>query len=135
MRLTIQVVASAALVMAVLWGMWRLPRRGEALFDWAPPMALISPWAGVLALVTSVLLWVLPYPDRWVSLTFLLLDPGAIATGVLVLWIYRGRVHTSPTIDSQCLQAKVGIALGMLAIVAGYLYVMWSKSPGTAVGT
>ena len=134
MPLTIKIFASAALVMAVLWFMWRLPHRGDALDGWAPPLALLSAWLGLAGVVMSALLWVLPYPDRWITLLFLLLDPAAIAAGVLVLWIYRGRAGTAPTIDAQCLQARVGVALGIAAVAIGYIYVISHKAPGTPVG-
>jgi len=122
------------LVIAVFYWMWRLPTTGERYFGWAPPLALGSVWLGLAALVLSLLLWVLPYPDRWVALTFLVLDPGAIGTGALVLWIYRGHEDEEGTIALQRTQAKVGITLGSLAVVAGYCFVMVSKTPGTPIG-
>lgn len=134
MRITLQVLASAALFVAVLWGMWRLPRSGESLLGWAPPMALLGPWAGATAVVVSLLLWVLPHPDRWVALTFLALEPLAIGSGVLVLWLYRGHELDSQTIGLQRIQAKVAILLGACAVVASYVYVMMTKAPFTPVG-
>lgn len=133
-ELSLQLVVSALIVLGVLWFMWRLPRRGEPLFPWAPPLAIISVWGGLLALAGSALLWLLPYPDRWVVLLFLILDPAAIATGTLVLWIYRGHEGTWETIALQRLQARVGIALGLLAVAVGYLYVLSHKTPMTPVG-
>ena len=135
MRLALQVVASAILVVAVFWGMWRLPRGGHRWFGWAPPLALSSVWTGLLALAMTGLLWVLPYPDSWVSLVFLVLDPMAIAAGVLVLWIYRGYDDGLATINQQRIQAKVGIAIGLIAIVIGYVYVMSHKAPATLTGS
>ena len=131
--LIIQLVVSTLIVAAVLWFMWRLPK-SEALFGWAPPMALVSAWAGLIAAIVSALLWVLPYPDRWVALTFLLLDPAAIACGVLVLWIYRGHDDEGHTIVLQRLQANIGIVLGLIAVTVGYVYVMTHKTPFTPVG-
>jgi len=132
--LTLQVLASAALVIAVFYWMWRLPQTGEKYFGWAPPLALASVWLGLAAVIASALLWFLPYPDQWVAATFLVLDPGAIGAGALVLWIYRGHENTEPTIDIQRLQAKVGITLGIAAVILGYIYVMTTKPPGTAIG-
>ncbi len=134
MRLTLQVLASAALVIAVLWAMFRVPRRGESLFGWAPPMALLGTWLGLGALVLSILHWVLPQPDYWVTLNFLILDPASIALGVLVLWIYRGYETPSETVAAQRLQARVAIALGLLAVGIGYVYVMTHKTPLTTIG-
>lgn len=127
--LNIQLIASAALVAAVLLFMWRLPRRGEAFFGWAPPLALLSAWVGLAALIGTIVLWFLESPDTWLATLFLLLDPCAIATGVLVLWIYRGYDEDSETVAFQLTQARVGISLGMLAVIIGYVYVMKHKPP------
>jgi len=134
MQLTIQVLASAILVLAVLWGMFRIPRRSDALFGWAPPMALLSVWIGVVAVFVTVGLWWLPHPDRWLAGAFLLLDPGAIAGGTLVLWIYRGFDAPGEAVAMQRLQAKVAITLGLIAVAVGYIYVMTHKTPFTPVG-
>ena len=133
-QLTVQLLVSALIVIAVLWFMWRLPRDGERFFAWAPPLALISAWGGLVGLIYSGLLWVLPFPDRWLVLVFLILDPMAIGAGTLVLWIYRGHEATSDTIDAQALQARVGIGLGLVAVAIGYFFVLTSKAPMTPVG-
>ena len=62
------------------------------------------------------------------------LDPAAIALGVLVLWVYRGDVSARPAIDQQRLQAKTGVALGLSAVVIGYVFVMTHKPLFTPVG-
>ena len=133
-QLPIQLIISALIVLGVLWFMWRLPRSGDKFFAWAPPLAFASPWAGLLGLVLSILLRWLPYPDRWLVLIFLVLDPVSIATGTLVLWIYRGHDAGPETITMQRLQARVGIILGLLAVAAGYFYVMTNKPPMTPIG-
>ena len=84
-RVALQVAASAALVVAVLFFMWKLPASGERFFSWAPPLALISAWAGLAAVVFSILLWWLPAKDVWVTGILLVLDPAALCAGVLVL--------------------------------------------------
>lgn len=134
MRLTVQVVVSCIIVLGVLWFMWRLPRRGESLFGWAPPMALLSVWAGLMAVVISLLLWFVPVPDVWLVALLLILDPGSIAAGTLVLWIYRGYEQTAETIRMQRTQAVIGIMFGLAAVAIGYLYVMLHKPIGSAVG-
>jgi len=134
-QLTIQLIVSALIVLAVLWFMWRLPREGERFFAWAPPLAIISAWGGLIGLIYSALLWVLPFPDRWLVLVFLILDPMAIGAGTLVLWIYRGHeVKSEITIDAQLVQARVGIFLGIVAVAIGYFFVLTSKAPMTPVG-
>ena len=111
-RVAMQVGASVLLVAVVLYFMWRMPRRGDALAGWAPPLAFMSAWSGLLAVVFSALLWVLPYP---------------------VLWIHRGATASEP-VDMQRLQARVGVALGAVAVAIGYVYVMTHKTIGTAPG-
>lgn len=134
MHLWAQVTASYALVAVVLWFMWRLPRRGESWFGVAAVMALGSAWAGLAAVIASALLWWVAMPDWLLAVVLLLLDPGAIALGVLVLWVYRGHKSTSPAIVQQRLQAKTGVALGLSAVVIGYIFVMTHKQLFTPVG-
>lgn len=137
-----QLLASAILVAAVLFFMWRLPPAGEGLLPWAPPLALLSAWSGLIALVVSLALWILPYPDRWLTALFLALDPAAVGSGTLVLWLYRGHRHTgeqdgagpADPAAAHRMQAKVGLSLGLAAIVAGYIFVMTHKTPFTPVG-
>lgn len=132
-RVAMQVGASVLLVAVVLYFMWRMPRRSEALAGWAPPLAFMSAWSGLLGAVFSALLWVLPYPDVWVVVLFLVLDPLACAAGVLVLWIHRGVADSEP-IDMQRMQARIGVTLGAVAVAIGYAYVMTHKTIGTAPG-
>ncbi len=114
--------------------MWRIPRRGDALFDWAPSLALISTWAGLIALGASAALWLQSSPDPWIASILFFLDPGAIGAGVLVLWIYRRYDSVEHTVGHQILQAKVGIALGLIAVAMGYLFIFTYKPPGTVIG-
>ncbi len=134
MPVTLQVAASFLLVGAVLYYMFRLPRRGEALYGWAPPLALLSVWSGLIAAVLSPLLWVVRHPDIWIVAFLLLLEPAALAAGTLVLWIYRGLDTAEQTILVQRLQAKTGIGLGLIAVAVGYAYVLSHKTPFTPVG-
>jgi len=136
MQLTLQVVISGLIVLAVLWFMWRIPRKNDTFFTWAPPLAFMSPWAGLAALIGSATLWALSanHADQTVVILFLGLDPGAIATGVLVLWIYRDYESDEKTIQMQRTQAWTGIALGIAAVVVGYIFVMTHKTPFTPVG-
>ena len=134
MALWLQVGLSFFVCGVVIFLMWRIPRRGDALFDWAPPLALISVWAGLIALCASATLWVLSAPDPWIASGLLFLDPGAIGAGVLVLWIYRRYDSVEHTVGYQILQAKVGITLGLVAVAMGYLFIFTHKPPGTVVG-
>lgn len=133
--LTLQVLISALIVAAVLWWMWRMPRKDESLYGWGPPMALGSAWAGLAAIAATLLLWLVPFADQLLVLVFLVLDPASIAMGTLVMWIYRGVLAPAEAISMQRIQAKVGIALGLAAVTLGYIYVITHKTPFTPVGS
>ncbi len=134
MPLWLKLALSALLVVMVFAAMWRIPRRDESFFNWAPTLALISAWLGLIASVVSLLLWILPVADPIIALLLLVLDPAAVCTGTLVLWIYRRHESTEHTIYQQKLQAMFGIALGIAAVAAGYTFIFWHKAPGTTVG-
>ncbi len=133
-RVTLQVIASIGLVIAVLVFMWKLPASGERFFAWAPPLALMSAWAGLIGIFFSVLLWVMPMPDLWITGILLVLDPAAICAGTLVLWIYRHHEGLEETVLMQLTQARIGITLALIAVAIGYLFVMTHKEPFTPVG-
>ncbi len=134
MPLWLQVALSAFVVATVLWFMFRMPGRSDALVPWGAPLALLSVWLGVAAVVLSALLWVVQYRDIWITVVLLVLDPGTLAAGVLVLWIHRHGGDTDEVVRLQCLQAKVAIVLGFAAVVVGYVYVLGHKAPFTPVG-
>ena len=134
MRVAAEVTVSILVVAGVLWWMWRLPRRGETGYTWAPLLALGSAWSGLIAAGSGAALWVVTHPDSWLPLVLLILAPGAIAAGIWVFWIYRGTAQPLATVDLQRAQAAVGIFLGLLAAVAGYWYVLSHKTPFTPVG-
>lgn len=123
MTLTLQVLGSLALIAAVVWFVFKLPGGGEALLGWASPLALFSAWAGLLGLGLTVLLWVLPWPDYWLVAAFLGFYPAALASGVLVLWLYREETSPAEGVEAQLLQARVGIALALFAVALGYVFV------------
>ena len=134
MPVWVQVAASFLLVAVVMWFMFRLPRRGESLYGWAPPLALLSVWSGLAAVVLTPLLWIVRYPDVWIAAFLLFLEPASLAAGILVLWIYRDLNTGEKTILLQRLQARIGIGLGLTAVAAGYAYVLMHKTPFTPVG-
>ena len=136
MQITIQILISALIVLAVLWCMWRIPRKGDALFGASPRLAFISTWTGLAALISSAALWALPakMADQAIVIVFLALDPASLAAGVLVLWIYRGYESHEKTIGLQRAQAWTGIVLGLTAVALGYVFVMTHKTPFTPVG-
>lgn len=142
MELLGRLTASAALVVGVLWFMWRLPRRGlNTLTTTGPVLALGGVWLGVASVAASAGLWWSGRPDWLVTVTFLLLDPVTIAAGVLVLWLQRGAAETVgqdramlEAVARQRQQAWLAIALGVVAVVLGYVFVMTHKQPFTPVG-
>lgn len=134
MRLSAQLVVSGLIVLGVLWFMWRLPRRADPPYGLAAVMALGGVWAGVASVAASVMLWWVASPDRLITVVLLGLDPAALGVGVLVLWVYRGMVPDDPAIQRQQQQAWLTIALGLVAVVIGYVYVMTHKQLFTPVG-
>lgn len=129
-----QVGASVALVVIVLVFMWRMPRRGEAYYPWAPPMALGSVWIGLLGVLSAAAMFFVPSPDAMVIAVCQFLAPISVGLAVLVFWVYRG-ADDAETILLQRLQAKVGLALGVLAVAVGYAYVLSHKAPLTPIGS
>lgn len=123
-KLSLQVLGSVALVAAVIWFMWRLPRKGDAWYGAAPFLALAGAWLGLFGCVASVALWFVASPRAWLPLVLLGLGPGAIAASVLVLWVYRGDASTLEAISMQRMQARVGLVLGSLTVMGAYLFVM-----------
>lgn len=134
--IAVKVIFSLLIVAGVIFFMWRMPVREGAYFTWAPLLAIGSVWSGLASLVGSLLLFtgLLSGPDQWLVILFLLLDPFAIAGGVLTLWIYRRQPTTEATILAQKLQARVGIVIGLLAVAVGYVYVMTHKTPFSTIG-
>jgi len=139
MSVNMQVAASIFVVVVVLVVVWRLPRKGARWFGWAPPLALGSAWAGLLSTMVSIALWLLSVGQNWlISLLFLLLVPGSLTAGILVLWIYRGvtpegqpvDIAVDPVVDRpdavsmHRTQATVGITFACLAIVVGYAFAL-----------
>ncbi len=138
MRLFAQVLGSGLIVAGVLWWMWRLPRRSDSWLIISPWLALGSAWLGLASVVASVGLWWASRPDWLVTVVFLLLDPGAIAPGVLVLWVHRDWRNLSgddaTAVAQQRQQAWAGITLGVVAVALGYVYVMTHKRVFTPIG-
>lgn len=135
LRVSLQVAASAALVIAVLVFMWKLPK-SDRFHGWAPPLALSSSWAGLIGLGLAIMLWFQQAgKDAWVVSLLLFVAPAALCMGVLVLWIYRSDDdHLEETVLMQMTQARVGIFLGLATVALGYAYVMTHKEPFTPVG-
>lgn len=124
MPVWLQVSFSILLFAVVIWWMWRLPQRDGPWLDWAPMLALAGAWLGLAAALVSALLWFVPFPDYWVWGSLWLLDPAAMTAAIGVFWIYRHHAEPNRTIAMQRTQASVGMTLGGVAIILGYLFVM-----------
>ena len=133
----IQVLASLVLVVAVLMVMWRLPKAKDSALVWAPSLALMSVWCGLFGVLGTIYLWWTDEPDAWLPPLLLILLPGATAGGTLVLWLSRGIEgddELMKTAEMQTVQARVGIALGLIATALGYVFVLLHKAPLTPIG-
>ena len=133
MPVWMQVVSAFALVGVVLWWMWKVPVGDDPPPAWTPILAFVSAWCGLLALLFSAALWLLPAPDLMLVVVMLGLEPGALTTGILVLWLLRAET-IQEQMRMQQLQARVGVGLALIAVAVTYLFVMTEKTPFTAVG-
>lgn len=136
-EVALQVLSSLALVIVVLVVMWKLPKAKESSLAWAPSLSLMSAWCGLLGVIGTIYLWWTREPDAWLPPLLLVLLPGAIASGTLVLWLYRGfegDAELTQSAQMQTLQARIGIALGLIATAIGYTFVLAHKAPLTPVG-
>lgn len=129
MSLWLKLMFSFAIVAVVLYFMWRIPRRDESFFGWAPRLALTSAWMGLIAAACAAATWVTGRSDPWITLSFMAIDPAAIAAGTLVLWIYRRYDSPELTVQNQRAQAHVGIVLAVLAVAIGYAFILFHRAP------
>ncbi len=129
MPLWLKIILSYTLVAIVLWFMWRLPQRDDRYVDWAPMLALISPWAGLISLAGSIVIWLIAQPEYLIGALLWGLEPIAIGTGILVMWIYRRREYAEETVRNQLLQARVGIGLGAVAVGVTYCFMLMHIAP------
>lgn len=122
-RLTIQVLVSLLIIFGALWWMWRIPGEATTGSIAATMLAFVSIWFGVASIAAAVWLWWTSVPQFW-AVTTVLIWAAAISTGLLALWTYR---HTPPDqmpeeVHLQRMQARVGVALGMVAVALWYTY-------------
>lgn len=96
------------------------------MFSW---LALGSVWIGLLTLGLSVAM--LLYRPTMTDLTVLLVlyfgAPGALCFAGLVLWAHRKEVSNDPAVAAQRMQAKVAIALALLAAAIVYALIIFSE--------
>lgn len=125
LRLTMQVLVSMAIIVGVVWWVWRLP--GEAITESAsaPYLSLGSVWAGLAAVLHNFLLVKNPFSPVTITIG-VVLYAIAISAGYLALWTYR---YTSPAtmtepIHMQRMQARIGLGLGILAVTMWYVILL-----------
>ena len=96
------------------------------MFSW---LALGSVWIGLVAFGFSAAM--LLYRPALTDLTVLLVlyfgAPGALCFAGLVLWAYRKDKTGDPAIAAQRVQAKVALALAILAAAIVYGLIIFSE--------
>ncbi len=124
-RLSLQVIGSLVIIFGVLWWMWRVP--GEAVSGSlaAAVLAFCSVWIGLAAIGLAGWLWWSANPGPWAVASVLVWAAG-LSCGLLALWTYR---HTPASTMSeqvllQRLQARVGVALGLVAVAMWYVFMI-----------
>ncbi len=92
-------------------------------------LALLSVWVGLLSLIvaTSMAIHRPFFTDMNVVGVLWFESPGALCFGGLILWAYRKEDDSDPAIQSQRLQAKVGITLAILAAAIVYILIIYSQ--------
>jgi len=92
-------------------------------------LALASVWIGVASLVLATAMVVHRpfFTDLNVVLVLWLGAPGSMCLAGLVLWAYRKDTSGEPGIAARRLQAKVAIALAILAAAIVYGLIMSSQ--------
>lgn len=96
------------------------------MFSW---LALAGVWIALLTLGLSVAMLI--YRPAMTDLTVLLVlyfgAPGALCLAGLVLWAHRKDNSADPAIAAQRVQAKVAIALAILAAAIVYGLIIFSE--------
>jgi len=124
-RLTIQVVVSLVIIFGVLWWMWRIPGEAVTASISATVLAFCSVWIGVAAIGVVGWLWWTAHPGPW-AVVSVLIWAAALSTGLLALWTYRHtpRDRMPEEVLLQRVQARVGVALGLIAVVMWYVFMI-----------
>lgn len=136
LRLTIQVLGSLVVIFGVLWVMWRRPGPEVPDSPAAAVLAFASVWTSLAAIGVCIWLWWTGKPDAWVVVSALLWSAG-LALGGYALWTYRHKPadQMPEELLTQRLQARVGIVLGLIAVMLWYIFVLTHKAILTPIGT
>lgn len=124
-RLTIQVIVSLMIIFGVLWWMWRIPGEPVTASLAATTLSFVSVWVGVASVGVALWLWWTSNPQMW-AITSVLIWAAALSSGLLALWTYRHTpVDRMPEeVLLQRLQARVGVGLGLVAVVLWYIFMI-----------
>lgn len=124
-RLTLQVIVSLMIIFGVLWWMWRIPGEPVTASLAATTLSFVSVWLGVASVGVAMWLWWTSNPQSW-AITSVLIWAAALSTGLLALWTYRHTpVDRMPEeVILQRFQARVGVGLGLLAVVLWYIFMI-----------
>lgn len=92
-------------------------------------LALAGVWIGLLTflLALTMLIYRPAFTDWTVTLVLYFGSPGAMCFAGLVLWAYRKEKVPEPGIAAQRFQAKVAIALAILAAAIVYGLIIGSQ--------
>lgn len=97
-------------------------------------LAFLSVWIGLFSLILAGAMCV--YRPLFTDVTIVLVvyfgSPGALCLAGLVLWAYRKEGVEDEGINAQCLQARVGLVLGLLS--AGLVYGLFTFAEPIARG-
>ena len=92
-------------------------------------LALISVWISLaaLAVATTMVVYRPAFTDWTVTLVLYFGSPGAMCFAGLILWAYRKEDSTDAGVAAQRLQAKVAIAIALLAAAIVYLLIIYAE--------
>lgn len=92
-------------------------------------LALMSVWISLAALAVAATMVVYrpAFTDWTVTLVLYFGSPGAMCFAGLILWAYRKEDSTDAGVAAQRLQAKVAIAIALLAAAIVYLLIIYAE--------
>ena len=92
-------------------------------------LALMSVWISLAALAVAATMVVYrpAFADWTVTLVLYFGSPGAMCFAGLILWAYRKEDSTDAGVAAQRLQAKVAIAIALLAAAIVYLLIIYAE--------
>lgn len=98
-------------------------------------LALLSVWIGLLSFLIAALMLIYrpAFTDLTVPLVLWFGTPGSLCLALMVLWAYRkksGIDQADPGVRAQRIQAKVAVALAILAAAIVYALIIGAEKIG-----